>query len=368
MENTLETAVPLHNAIIEEVLSVDTIDHISLSGDGDFKAVIVGDIHSMGQNPVSRKDFFPDTLVLKLNEIMELSNEIASDAMFFLGDFFNSPESANSTIAKFGPILLKAKCRKIGVLGNHDIYGGNEDTYDRCAIGLLEAFNCFRIIKKGEKIIFHKGNNVIQLTGQSYHYNIDKLTPEQDYCVDKAEGVTKAIHLAHGYLVPRPLNFKHTLISEIENKTEADITFTGHYHKPHVYNSPNGKLFANPGAVSRITCSVSELRQPQVFILTIKETGEVILEPYELKTAPPSSAVIERDSLEQEDSKFYQINAFVSSIQNVVTTRVLDPMAIVDQISEELELDAQVKADVLNAISNAQSELDSLSQEWEVTQ
>lgn len=325
--------------------------------DNVFRAVIVGDVHSMGHSPKNRKDFYPDALSDKLLEVVNLCNRINADALFFTGDFFHSPEVAFTTVARYGRILMKAMCARYSILGNHDIHGGNIDTYLRCGIGLLEWFNILKIIPNDEPIFFEKGNNKIQITGQSYHYDIDKRDPILDYCRKKENGATHLFHFAHGYLHDKRLPFRHTLVNDIKNHTEADITFTGHLHFPYFVQTEDGKIFTNPGALGRITASKSEMRMPYVYILTVEENGEIHLDTYVIQTAKNPDEVLDRSKLDEEDIEFYKMNAFLTSIQNVISVQVLDFEEIINRIAEEQQIDDEVRRDTLNEIAIAKEEI-----------
>lgn len=327
------------------------------SRNNTFKAIIVGDVHSMGHNPKNRKDFYPDALSEKLTEIIFLSKEISADAIFFTGDFFHSPDVAFTTVARYGRILMRASCPRYSILGNHDIHGGNIDTYLRCGIGLLEWFNILKIIQNDEPLFFEKGNNKIQITGQSYHYDIDQRDPILDYCRKKENGATHLFHFAHGYLHDKRLPFRHTLVNDIKDHTEADITFTGHLHFPYFVQIEDGKIFTNPGAIGRITASKTEMRTPYVYILTVEEDGEISLRTHALKTAKDPEEVLDRSKLDEEDIEFYKMNAFLNSIQDVISVQVLDLEEIVNRIAEEQQIDDEVRKDTLNEIAIAKEEI-----------
>lgn len=337
---------------------------INLGNSGDFISIIVGDPHVTGQNPVSRKDFYPETILHKFKEILQLSEDINADAIFSLGDLFHTPDPSNTTKGELGAILQQRKVPFYTLAGNHDLFGGNFSTYKRTGIGLLEKMGALDIILDHKPLFFKKGRLRIQVTGQNYHFNIDHREPELDYCRNKAEGVSHSIHLAHGYLTDKKLLFPHTMISRVQELTEADATFSGHLHNPFRVDY-QGKVFANPGALGRITASMGEMRQPKVFILRISESGELTVEDYFLKTAVKPDDVLSRDHLKSDESHYYKMGAFIEGLTqlNQNTNQTLDIYEILHQVSESEGIEQEVKEDALHAISEAETELQGGSEE-----
>lgn len=331
---------------------------INLGREGDFVSIIVGDPHVTGQNPVSRLDFYPETILNKFKEIMTLADQIRADLILSVGDIFHTPDPANTTKGKLGAILQKRPCPFLTLAGNHDLFGGNFATVERTGVGLLEKFDALSIIHDEKPLFFKKGKLRVQLTGQNYHFNIDHRNPEMDYCRRKAEGVTHAIHLAHGYLTDKKLLFPHTLISRIKEFTEADVTISGHLHTP-FRQEHEGKIFANPGALGRISASTGEMRQPKVFILRITQEGVLTLEDYFLRTAKAPEEVLDRSHLTEDDSHYYKMSAFLEGLTQLSqkTNQVLDIYDILHQVTEDENIDEEVKQEALRAISEAEAEL-----------
>lgn len=330
---------------------------INLGNTGDFVAVIIGDPHVTGQNPTSRKDNFPDTILKKMKEVFQLSRSIEADVMFSLGDLYNVPDPSNITKGRLGALLNKRPCEFYTLAGNHDLFGGNLDTIQRTGLGLLEKTGALKIFSE-EPIFFKKGNIRFQVTGQNYHSQIDKRNPELDYCRTKAEGVTHSMHLAHGYLTDKSLLFSHTMIDRIQDHTEADLTISGHLHFP-FRKDIDGKIFANPGALGRRSASKGEMRRPKVFILRITQEGVITLEDYYLKTALPFDSVLDRSHLEEDFAHKQKMINFIDGISELTTrtSQNLDIYEIVEDISREDNIDPKVKDSVLRAISLAEAEI-----------
>lgn len=331
---------------------------INLGTNNDFVAIIMGDSHVTGQNPISRKDFYPDTIIRKFEEVISLAGNLQADMILSVGDIFHTPDPSNTTKGKLGAVLQTKPCPFYTLAGNHDLFGGNFSTYERTGVGLLQKLNALSILHDDKPLFFKKGKLRVQLTGQNYHFNIDHRNPEMDYCRRKAEGMTHSIHMAHGYLTDKKLIFPHTMIDRIRENTDADVTLTGHLHNP-FRKEYDGKIFANPGGLGRMTSSTGDMRMPKVFILRITQEGVLTLEDYFLKTALAAEEVLDRSHLQTDETHYYKMAAFMDSLSelNQKSNQSLDIYEILHQVTEDKNIDPAVKEDALLAISLAEAEL-----------
>lgn len=320
-----------------------------------IKVIVVGDIHNMGNNPSCRKDFFPETLNKKILELVDIVNREQVDMVLFTGDLFHTPDTANQIVKNFGQNLLKMNCPKYSIIGNHDIYGGNITSSDRSKIGLLEAFGVINIIKNTEPIYFEKDNIRLQITGQSYVSDIDLSNNKKSYyCKEKNPNVDWAIHLIHGFLINSSLPFAHTTVNEIKD-TQVDITISGHLHYPFEEKIDN-KLFINPGALSRITASKTELRQPQILKFEFDKNN------YEYTKIPISSApsyedVIDRTKLKEDLKEIYDLNAFINSIKSFSVQNDLNFEELVRFLAKSENISENIISETIKEINKAQEDL-----------
>lgn len=319
-----------------------------------IKIIVVGDVHNIGNNPSCRKDFFPDVLNKKIEEIVEIANTENADMILFTGDLSHSPDTANQIIKRFGENLLKLNCPAYTIIGNHDIYGGNINSTERSKIGILDAFDIVKIIPNNERIYINKDDITLQITGQSFRVDIDTAENKKDFYTVKKENADWAIHLVHGFLIDTSLPFSHTSVNEITD-TEADITVSGHLHYP-FFKEVDNKVFFNPGAVGRITASKTELRQPKITKIEFSKT-EFKMEDLELKSAPPADEVIDRSKLKVDISEIYKIEDFINSVKSFTESNSLDFIEIVKYIAQSENTREEVTQDVINEINIAEEEL-----------
>ena len=139
------------------------------------KVCIVGDTHFSPKQPVSRKDNYPETLLNKLDNLLELCKDNNVEDVIFLGDLIN----ANQMTMEYFIILFKHfmefkknNIRLHSIIGNHDVQHGNKDFLDKSPILLLFKSNLFNNSN------FVIGNKVFTL--QNFYNTTDTIEPVND--------------------------------------------------------------------------------------------------------------------------------------------------------------------------------------------
>src|SRR5690606_9695571 len=108
------------------------------------------------------------------------------------------------------------------------IYGHNPLTQDNTVLGVVFHAGVVDLLNPGDVRYVEKDGLVLQITGQPFHYEIDRRDPKLNYYVEK-KNADVAIHLVHSMLMDQEYPFgPHTLIYNVE--TEADIVLSGDYH------------------------------------------------------------------------------------------------------------------------------------------
>ncbi|TCS92591.1 metallophosphoesterase family protein [Hazenella coriacea] len=305
------------------------------------------DTHIRGTSPRSRTDDFQETLRNKLNEIIEIAKCEQVDYILHGGDLFDRPSLSPAVVREFARIFRGFQVPMYVIAGNHDIYGHNPMTVDRTMLGLLDAFGTLSLIQEGEKVRLEKDGIIVQLSGQPFHYDIDKRDVRQDYVVDNEIGANYCIHMVHGMLVDRALpdGVAHTMIHQVWNDS-VDILLTGHYHAGFPVQEHNRRYIINPGAIARINNHVSEMkRTPQVVILDL--TNEIQVQLVPLQCAEKGESVLDRTAIEKEAYRQEKLTSFVQQIRSAGDFRAIDVLEIIDEISrlegvpDEVRFEAQ---------------------------
>lgn len=313
------------------------------------------DTHIRGTTPKNRKDNIVETLEKKINEIVELAERYKVDYILHGGDLFDRPDISISIVSKFASILNKITVPFYIICGNHDIYGHNPDTINRTMLGLLDALNIVHIVKDDEKIFLEKEDVTVQLTGQSYIYNLDDKSNLKKYIVsEKDKQADYSIHMVHGMLLDKPFikGIPYTLLDDIKD-TKADITLSGHYHSGFGIIKIDNKYFVNPGSIIRITNSLREIeRIPKVVLIDLNEN--INIELLALKTAEQGDSVLDRHEIESFIYKNERLFEFKQSIDETVNFEKLDINQILLEVSNAEGVSEEIKTEALKRIAIAQ--------------
>lgn len=318
-----------------------------------MKLLYFTDTHIRGTSPKNRLDDYSETLKTKLREIGDIIKEENIDFVLHGGDLFDRPDVSVSIVSDFAKIFQSYKVPIYIVSGNHDIFGHNPDTLDRTMLGLLCNLGVLNLVNY-KKIILEKDFKV-QLTASPYIYSMDEKSNRENYIVRNVDNDCKySIHMTHGFLIDKPFvkEVSHTLIEEIKD-TKADITLGGHYHFGFKTTEIDGKYFVNPGALIRISNSLTEIkRKPKVNIITLDD--EIKIEDRYLKCAKPGEEVLDRTEMERHQFKGIKMAEFKESLDATSNFNSMDIFNLLLKISESENISDEVKKESLKRVEKAQ--------------
>lgn len=323
-----------------------------------MKFVYFTDTHIKGTTPKNRTDNFYETLKNKFKEIKTICDETDADYVLHGGDWFDRPDVSPAIVKEFAAIVQNYGRPIFTIAGNHDIFGHNPDTIGRTMLGLLEGVGILKLINHDEEIILEKEGVRVQLTGKPYRYDIDdKEKYREYYIVKKRNDVDYAINMVHGMLLVKPFfeGIHHTLIDQI-TETQADITLAGHYHSGFGIIERNGKYFANPGSLVRVTNTLSEInRKPKVTVIEL--TDGIKLWERELSGAKPGEEVLDRQQLEYSQDRNLKIQQFYQNLVRTGKYERIDLNKIIEEIAADQEVSREVKDETVKRIALAKEEL-----------
>ncbi|MFC4077914.1 exonuclease SbcCD subunit D [Salinithrix halophila] len=320
------------------------------------------DTHIRGTAPRSRIDDFASSLRDKLEEVIETAVKEKVDAVLHGGDLFDRPDISPAVVREFAALLRRLDVPIYTIAGNHDIYGHNPGTVDRSMLGLLDAFGTVRLLRPKERLLLKGKGVTIQLSGQPFHYDLDKRDPELDYTVKNETGADYCIHMVHGMAVDRalPEGVPHTMVHSLW-AGEADVLLTGHYHAGFPLQKKDGRYIVNPGALARINNHPSEMkRKPQVALLKFGQDIQVEIRP--LRCAAPGETVLDRSYLEEAAYREEKMASFVQEVRAAGEFRGMGAPDIVEEIARLEGVDDDVKVEALRRIAVVQERL---GWEWE---
>ncbi len=321
-----------------------------------MRILFLTDDHKRGTTPANRKDNFPATLASKLREVVAIAREREVDYILHGGDFYDVPAPAISVCADFLEIYQQFPAPVYIISGNHDLFGHNEETLPRTMLGLAARLGIVRMLPQ-EPIYLDRGGLRLQLTGQGYHYEMDRRDPRQDYVVQKRD-CDYAIHMVHGMLLDRasfPGPF-YTLVEQIW-ETEADFTLAGHNHLGFPDAEREGKYFLNPGALARLSNHPLEMQRPIQVVYIDLGGGRPVYEKIRLRSAPPGEEVLDRSRLEEASFQEVRLAGYLAEVKAAGSLQRADVRLLVEEIARSEKLEASVRAEALRRIGLAEESM-----------
>lgn len=324
------------------------------------KFLFAADLHFRGTNPRNRIDNYREAVKLKLKETLELAEKNAVDAVLWPGDVFDSFNVSIGVLLDLADFIISNKPKHIPILttyGQHDVQGYSKDSLYRTSLALLERLipDLMLFIGPNQRDFFTdtQGTNVqITFTPYSRKMDVDGYGYSPEIEADK--DTTYKIHVAHGTLLDHEPPFdKYTLLDDVE--TTADLVLTGDYHPGYgTYNRADGKVFCNPGSLTRLSATENSIKRKIQVALIEVEGSESKIELLQLENQWPGEEVLDRSKIEQEKERKYNMENFAALIQAKTGEAVLlDVNQIIDEIAAQEEVEEEVVQLALEKIDEA---------------
>ena len=326
-----------------------------------MKFLYFTDSHIRGTNPKSRTDSFFHTLKIKLQEIQSVAREESVDYILHGGDLFDRPDVSISVMNEIIPILSSFSAPIYAISGNHDIYGHNPVTLPRTMMGLLDTLGIIHLINH-RTILLKDEETTVQLSGSPYIYGLDRDEHRHPYIVKERDPqADHAIHLVHGFLMAGEVKavFSHTTIDHIK-ETKADLTLSGHLHDGFPLTEVDGKSFLNPGAMVRISNSMTELKRRPKYVIIDVQKAKATIDVRELKSALPGPEVLDRTEIEMHKFKRQELAEFKESIDRSGNYDRINFFDLLADISANEKLDPEIKKEAMKRIAQVQERRSSL--------
>lgn len=351
-----------------------------------LKFLYVGDMHGGSKPPKHRVDNYFLTREEKIKEILSIAKKNGVKAILQAGDFLDKPNvapeflteemlywSASSLNDLLKEVMIgrkdvkeltkaiKSSIPMIGTVGNHELIGGELDSFEKTALSVLVKSGFMTLVNKEEPIIFYdkKEDFSVAITASPYTHDIDG-EDKGAYIIEEKQG-DYHIHMAHGMLMGKSYGrkFKHTTVQEIAYKTNADLTINGHDHIGYDEIELEGKKFINPGSPFRRTAEEKEIkRMPKVLLITIDKEQGVQLEPVYLKCAKAGTEVLSRDHINDAYDKREKIEEIKSLLNKANLKKGTDITEIIKNLGQTKGINEDVIKEVIDDIVIAINELE----------
>jgi exonuclease SbcC len=339
-----------------------------------MKILMFGDFHNRVGSPICRTDDFQETLENKTAEILKIAKKNHVTLMIQPGDFLDSPvmnsEALGALLERWGNTSVTQTALNqsrldsedkdaqktfvsaiplVGVVGNHELFGYSAKNYQKTALALLEKIGFMNLVTKEKPLILKDPEGfTIAITGSNYTADIDLDKTHEAYIVRKKLGDIH-IHIVHGLGtdVDYGTLFAHTQLESFAHETQADLTIIGHDHIGFGVKKIDGKLFINPGAVTRLTASDKEInRTVKVDLLTIEKDGITVKE-IPLKSALPAEQVISREHLDEKAELSQRVDTIRNVLESVQTKKKDSLVEIAKETVSSNEIPEAVRDDIM---------------------
>lgn len=260
------------------------------------------DLHLTLKTPISRKDVFYKSLLIKLEEVYNLAKQYNVDAVFFMGDFFDKHQIlCDDMIASAIEIIDSVDVNTYAVIGQHNLKGYNQESYEQSSLRFLEKFSTkyktlIDPIFIGETTIYpcHWYDDLSTILAQ----NINKESTN--------------ILLAHQTVNDKPLMFNCLVTKDF--KSEFDLILSGDWHGGYDVHKIDNTTWANPGALARR--SIDDAKRPVQIALIEIENKQVKVEYLPLKNVKED--VFKENYLDLiKEKPIYQQSKFIDEIKSL---------------------------------------------------
>lgn len=356
-----------------------------------MKLVYIGDPHERPTKPINRTDNYEETYVNKVNEIKGLVASNNAKALLQPGDFLDAPKYDNKFLMEIverwsnapvyqlvadlqagkidGDTLVKELSKEvpmIGAVGNHELFGESSNSFPKTSLAFLEQIG-FMILPTKDKpfILTDDDGTTVAITTTHYHSKIDTDAFLDDYIIEK-KAADFHIHMVHGYLTNRDMGnmFKHTTLDKIAHDTQADLTIAGHDHIGFPLTEVNGKLFINPGSMTRTKSDVKEIgRKPKALVIDITKANGVVVEEHELVSAKTGSDVLSRDSINQRQAKSRKMEEIKSIVNKAQLKQGASITSIIKNIGDADGFEKGITEEVVKKVTERIDEMNPDTQE-----
>jgi DNA repair exonuclease SbcCD nuclease subunit len=251
-------------------------------------------------------------LIEKFEYVLEYAAETNSKIIHG-GDLFHTPSVPDFVATRIVRLFKKYESEVYFIIGNHDVTGGNVESYDYSKIGLMAEYKFFHLLAK-QPVLFEDSNEIIMLCGYDYSKKMECpeiIDPKRDFKIDKDIPIICVVHsmIVNDLAVVIEGKFK-TINWKSINMT-ANTILTGHYHPGFgIQKDQLGGEFINPGAMARLEASKSEIVREPKFALYIN--GK-----WSLKPIPFKKNVFDLRKMEIKSSSEEEKNKFIEALNNL---------------------------------------------------
>jgi DNA repair exonuclease SbcCD nuclease subunit len=284
--------------------------------------------------PVHRIDNYAESLLNKLREVYEIANAQKAGFVVCGGDFFNSHSIFSfHLINEIIDILSGSGLPTFSILGQHDIFGYNAETFKSSTLAFVERHcSSLNVIRAPVDM-----NDVVLYPCHCY----------DDFAECLKQPVTKkkkSILIAHKLISKKSQPFDIILTSDLD--TNFDLVLSGDLHSGFAPHKVGKTLFCNPGAISRQAIDEVE-RIVKIALIDVALGKNIEIEEITLNSVRPAREVFGKTTLESVRQKALDTTAFVQGIEEL-ESKAVDIFDFIEKVGKK----QKVRSEILKYIAS----------------
>jgi DNA repair exonuclease SbcCD nuclease subunit len=244
---------------------------------GEFltRFVFFTDLHLAAQPPLRRADDFAASMLKKLSETLDIAKEVGADALLFGGDWYNRHRIyAYSVIGECMRLIDAAGIPIYGIIGQHDLIGYNAETYATSVLAFQEMFTDYYSTIQ-EPVEFE----------DAVVYPCHVFDDLNEVMAQRVTKKKKAIVLVHKLLSEKDHAFDIIRTKSLD-PCPYNLVLSGDLHIGYPIHKVGDTVFANPGAMARLTIADVD-RKPKVLVIECQVGKDIEVREVPLQSVLP---------------------------------------------------------------------------------
>lgn len=316
------------------------------------------DPHVADQSPVSRTDNWCETVLGKIQQVLDIAEQRNALGVIWGGDIFHIKQpdrNSHRVVNRLASILKKCRVQSYSNIGNHDVKFSDYEFLGESALESLFVSGAMVRLYDEHEVFFN--DEKYKFVGIPYHgrrYDLDRF---RALTRGNSEKLICCAHLLASGTTSNMFDKEDVIKYDDLPKLgpEVDIWMFGHWHKNQgVTTLSNGAKVVNIGSLSRGALSIDNVdRIPSCAVLNLVENSgfEVEVVPLNVKPAEEVFDIEKRIETERRDLKMTE---FVDRIKSSLG-KDKERLSFTDTISNMKDLPEAVQERALHYMQLAET-------------
>lgn len=287
------------------------------------------DSHLIGVSPEKRIDDYPKTILGKIDECYEIFQKNGADFALFGGDMFHSHRIYSyDVLSDLIDIIIGFGKKTYFIIGQHDLYGYNKDTYEKSTLRFIEkrSNGFFELVEKN----IERDDCIIHAC-----HVFDDVKKE---LAGVGESDKFQIMLVHELLTNKSAMYDIIPTKSLPDNN-VNLVLSGDLHDGYDFHQVGNTFYYNPGSLARTKNNkVNSQRKVKCGVFNIDDNKNIDIKEFELKSMLPCDEVFKKDILADVDNDYsINVEGFVNEIEklDVETIEIFELVKIIGKQTEQ---------------------------------